>query len=202
QPGGVLDVGEEHGDLLALAFEAQTGLQDFFGQMWRGIRQRLPRLVGGRGRSWRRGWTGFSRPDQATAVIIDHMWVGVEEFLLEHLQVVVVQTELELEGAIGHAASALEHGHRVVENLLKGHGRPSTTLALGPRESNVRQGGVYMGRVPRVYQESGGVAGESAPRGRAPDMGAIGQPLERVRNRDMAGRPGLPREIIPEMAGA
>ena len=28
-------------------------------------------------------------------------------------------------------------------------------------------------------------------------MGAIGKPLERVSNRDMAGRPGSPRQIIP-----
>jgi hypothetical protein len=35
------------------------------------------------------------------------------------------QLELELEGAIGQASPALEHGHRVVEDLLKGYRIPS-----------------------------------------------------------------------------
>src|SRR6266511_919554 len=175
---GAFEISEQDGDLLALACQAQTGLQDFFGQMWRGVRQRLPRLVGGRGRSWRRGRTGFSRPDQATAVVIDYVWVGVEEFVLERLQVVVIQTELEFEGAIGHAAASLEHGQRLIENLLEGHGRPSTTLALVPRESKVRQGGVYRKKAPRVYQEYGRVAGEIAPLGRDPGMGAIAKKPE------------------------
>src|SRR5882724_2408575 len=99
------------------------------------------RLVDGRGRSWRRGRTGFSGPDQATAVVIDHVGVCVENFVLERLQVVVVQTELQREGTVGHAASALEHRHRLIEHLLEGHGRPSTTLAMIPGESKVRHGG-------------------------------------------------------------
>ena len=41
--------------------------------------------------------------------------------LLERLQVVVVQTELQLEGTIGHAAASLQHGQRVVQHLLEGH---------------------------------------------------------------------------------
>ena len=103
-----------------------------------------PLLVCGRGKSRRRGRMGFSRPDQATAVVIDHVWVGVQEFILERLKVVVVQTELKLKGPIGHAASPLEHGHRVIENLLEGHDHPSTTLALMPKEGDVRPGGVSM----------------------------------------------------------
>jgi hypothetical protein len=38
----------------------------------------------------------------------------------------------------------------VVENLLEGHHRPSTALALVPRESNARQGEVSRERAPRV----------------------------------------------------
>src|SRR5437016_255287 len=33
--------------------------------------------------------------------------------------------ELELERTVGHASTALEHGDRLVEALLKGHGQPS-----------------------------------------------------------------------------
>ena len=42
-----LEVSEQDGDLLALAFQAQTGLQDFFGQMGGGIRQRRPLRIRG-----------------------------------------------------------------------------------------------------------------------------------------------------------
>jgi hypothetical protein len=40
-----------------------------------------------------------------------------------------------------------------------------------------------MGRAPRVYQESGGVAGEIAPLRRALDMGAIGKKPEMCQNK-------------------
>jgi hypothetical protein len=83
-------------------------------------------INGSQGRSWRRGRTRFSRPDEATAVILDRVWVAVQEFILECLQVVAVQTELQLEGAIGHAASALEHSQGLVQDLLESHRRPST----------------------------------------------------------------------------
>jgi hypothetical protein len=33
--------------------------------------------------------------------------------------------ELSLEGAVGQAPPALEHGYRLVEDLLKGHRPPS-----------------------------------------------------------------------------
>jgi hypothetical protein len=33
--------------------------------------------------------------------------------------------ELQLERAIGQASATLEHGHRLVENLFKGHYHPS-----------------------------------------------------------------------------
>src|SRR5215510_3947285 len=116
---------------------------------------------------------GCASPDQATALIIDHVGVRVEEFLLEGLQVVVVQLELEPECPVRHPPSTLEHSDRLVENLLEGHRRPSTALALVPRQSNVRHGGVSRESAWRVYQESGGGAGESTRRRRPPDIGAI-----------------------------
>jgi hypothetical protein len=89
--------------------------------------------------------------------------MGVQEFVFERLQVIVVQTELEPEGTIGHPASPLEHDHGVIEHLLKGHGRPSTTLTYVSQECNTRQGGVSLESARRVYQESGGMAGEIPP---------------------------------------
>jgi hypothetical protein len=50
QPGGVLEVGEEDGDLLALAFQSSFGGEDFLGQIARGVAQR------GWGRHSRRRW--------------------------------------------------------------------------------------------------------------------------------------------------
>src|SRR5215216_3976202 len=143
--------------------------------MYGGIRPRRPLLVGGRGRAWRRGRTGFSGPDQATAVVRDDVWVGVQQFVLEVLKGVIIQGELPFERPIGHAASPLEHRNHVIENLLEGHGRLSIALALVPSESNVRPGGVSLGNAPRVYQESGGGAGEIAPPCRAPGRGALGR---------------------------
>ena len=70
------------------------------------------------------------------------MGVGVEEIVCERFKAVIVQVELELERAIGHAATALEHCHHLIQHLLEGHGHPSTTLARVPRESTMRQEGV------------------------------------------------------------
>jgi hypothetical protein len=93
---------------------------------------------------------------QATVVVIDYVWLCVQEFVLEVLEGILIQVELPFECLIGHAASPLEHRPRLIENLLEGHGCPSISLAVVPRESNVRQGGVDKERAPRVYQESGG----------------------------------------------
>src|SRR5262249_10998131 len=70
-----------------------------------------------------RRWGGRSttRPDQDPAVLIPGDLLRVEEFVLEDRQLVVIEVELELHGAIGHAAPALEHGDRLVHDLLKGH---------------------------------------------------------------------------------
>src|SRR5262249_25648159 len=144
-----------------------------------------------------RAWTGFSGPNQATAVVIDHLWVGVQEFVLEILEGIIIQVELPFERAIGHAASPLEQGNRLIESLLKGHGRPSTTLALVPKESNVRHRGVYRESAPQVYQESGGAAGEIAPLGRAPNMGLMGKQPEKFRKKGNGLSPSVPEGTTP-----
>ena len=50
--------------------------------------------------------------------------VATQEFILEGRQGRVVELELPLEGALGQAPPALQHGYRLVEDLLKGHRRP------------------------------------------------------------------------------
>jgi hypothetical protein len=150
-------VGKEHRDLLALAFQVMAGVEDFFGEICGGIRQRSPLLVCGRGRSWHRGRTCFSGPDQAPAVVIDHVWVCVQEFVFEHLKVVLVQTELKLEGAIGHAASTPEHGNGLVQDLLEGHSQPFTALALAPMDGKIPMGIASHGKsTPSIPGARGG----------------------------------------------
>jgi hypothetical protein len=51
--------------------------------------------------------------------------MDLEQFLFEGFERLCIQMELERKGAVGHAPSALEHGYRLVENLLKGHRPPS-----------------------------------------------------------------------------
>jgi hypothetical protein len=77
---GAFEIREQHGDLLALPFEGTAGGEDVLGEIRRGIGAWATRLVDGCGSPRRRGRMGCSSPDQATALIIDH--VGVEEFLL------------------------------------------------------------------------------------------------------------------------
>jgi hypothetical protein len=75
------------------------------------------------------------RPDQTATSIVVHLRRHTEEGVLEGLQTLLVQLELEFEGLIRHTPAALEHGKRLVENLLKGHRQPS----LYPQDSIVHQ---------------------------------------------------------------
>src|SRR5882724_568189 len=73
------------------------------------------------------------------AGIIGRVWVRVEEGSFEIFEPRVIQVELPRPRAIRHASTALEPGQGLLENLLEGHGRPSTALARMPRERNVCQ---------------------------------------------------------------
>jgi hypothetical protein len=73
-------------------------------------------------------WVGWSsvtrlshRPDQAASRVIDHLRIRIEELLLQVVQRCIIELELPLEGTVGQAPPALEHGYRLVEDLLKGH---------------------------------------------------------------------------------
>jgi hypothetical protein len=65
-----------------------------------------------------------TRPDKAPPRVIDHLGMRIEELLLEVVQRRGIELELPLQGAVGQASAPLEHGNRVVENLLKGHRPP------------------------------------------------------------------------------
>jgi hypothetical protein len=51
--------------------------------------------------------------------------LALDEFGFQIFQRRVIEIELPLEGAIGQAPPTLEHGYRLVEDLLKGHRPPS-----------------------------------------------------------------------------
>jgi hypothetical protein len=51
--------------------------------------------------------------------------LAVDQLVLQICQGRVIELELPLEGAVGQASAPLEQGHRLVEDLLKGHRQPS-----------------------------------------------------------------------------
>src|SRR5215813_8663058 len=53
------------------------------------------------------GTFGVASPDEPPPFVISH-WVHVEEFFLEHIEVLVVQIEAHLQGAIRHSSLTLE----------------------------------------------------------------------------------------------
>jgi hypothetical protein len=59
------------------------------------------------------------------AVFIHRQELAINEFVLEGLQVRVIQLEVQLERPIGQASTPLEHRYGLVQDLLKGHGHPS-----------------------------------------------------------------------------
>jgi hypothetical protein len=64
-------------------------------------------------------------PDQDRAALIHCEALALNEFMLQIIQSRVVELKLPLEGAVGQAPPTLEHGYRLVEDLLKGHRHPS-----------------------------------------------------------------------------
>src|SRR5262249_20250440 len=117
----VLEIGKEDSHLLALTCQGGADGEDLFGQVWGRVGQRdTVRGV----RWWRRGRgciAGITSPDQACAVLIDGEALALDELALQIVQGSVVELELPLERAVGKAPTPLQHGYRLVEDLLKGH---------------------------------------------------------------------------------
>ena len=97
--GGVFDVGKQHRDLFALAFQGGAGGQNLLRQVGRGVGER--RWFG-----LQRGWgrRGVSRPDQHFAIFVAGQALGVDELGLEILEVLVVERKASFERPIGHAS--------------------------------------------------------------------------------------------------
>ena len=117
--GRVHQITKQHGELAAFGLRGlgRVTQVEAAGGAW----------AGGGWDTWGQALGGLraTRPDQDSTVLIDGEPLALDEFVLEILQIVVVEVELALERAIGHAPTALEHGDRLVEDLLKGHRPPS-----------------------------------------------------------------------------
>jgi hypothetical protein len=82
-----------------------------------GLVCRRRRRLGGRGGSR----VGASRPAQAAPCILLHLRVGVEQFLLQRVERLVLEMELELERPIRHTLTLTEEGNHLIEDGVKVH---------------------------------------------------------------------------------
>ena len=87
---------------------------------------RLGMRGSGRRSGWRNRWGGCTlpRPEEAAALVIHDLWVGVEECVLQVFEVGVVQIELSFQGAIRHPLFLLEPGDHLGQHLFEGHAAP------------------------------------------------------------------------------
>src|SRR5712691_8587619 len=86
-----------------------------------------------RGRRQRREGRRRARvtgPDQTAPRVIDYLGLRVEEFVLQGNELLVVQRELELQGAIGHAAPLAHEGDHLIYNRDKIHPVSSLPFAV------------------------------------------------------------------------
>ena len=75
---------------------------------------------------WRWGRGGVAGPHQDSALLIDRKLFGLDDFVLEGLEMVVVQPEPDLDRPIGEPPLALQQIEYLCEDLIKGHGHLST----------------------------------------------------------------------------
>jgi hypothetical protein len=96
-----LEVGKQHGHLLAFAFQGTFGRQDLLSKIWRGVGERCAVLGAGWGNSWEEDRCLTTCPDQDAAVLIHRQTLALNEFGCQIFQIRVIELELPLEGAIG-----------------------------------------------------------------------------------------------------
>jgi hypothetical protein len=99
---GPLEVGKEHRDLLALAFESGLGGEDFLSEVVWCVR--LRRTGGFLCRcGWRLTGPSATGPDQDLPVFIHRQLLGINQVFLERFERVVIKLQPEFEDAIGEA---------------------------------------------------------------------------------------------------
>ena len=130
-----LHVGEQHGDLLALAFEGGLGLQDFVGEMLGRVGARVAlrrRDVGGRS-----GRTVFTRPDQDVALQGSDA-LDLHQLLAELGECLRIEIEFPAERAQRYPAMALQEGARPPDRLEEAHAPSSRSVRVTRDAQNRR----------------------------------------------------------------
>ena len=121
QLGRILDVGKQHRDLLAFAFQGATGSQDLLREIGGRVRQwSLGSRRRGPGGGWGRG-ACLVRPDEALLVFAQRLLVGIAQLAEEIRQGIRIQLELPLQGAIGHTAPLPQKGNHLIHKRNKIH---------------------------------------------------------------------------------
>ena len=93
----------------------------------------------GGGRRW--GWqgrcgdAGFTRPHQHCVVLVNGALLDHNELVLEVLDEIIINSKLALQGAIGDPAVLLQHGNRLAEDVVEGHGG-SSSYGIAPRRTS------------------------------------------------------------------
>src|SRR5215510_9285555 len=85
----------------------------------------------GHGRSRKQRCFSVTGPNQDSAVLIEGQAFGVAEFVLQIIQVGVVQAKSPLESPVRNALLTLQDLNDLGQDLFKGHCHPSATRFLG-----------------------------------------------------------------------
>ena len=116
-----LEVGEQHGDLLALAFQSAAGGQNLLGKIGGCVGEGRP----DRCFNWRGGHgvsrTRVTHPDQDCPVLIGREPLALDKLVFERGQVRVIELKLQLEGPIRQAAPLAQEGDRLIHHRDKVH---------------------------------------------------------------------------------
>ena len=107
------------------------------------------------------GAAGLISPPVHTStitILVHSEPLRLDDLGFQILEGFIIELELPFERAIGDAASTLEHGNRLIHNLLEGHGRSLRALALPFPDCRFLQARCHLAKVLRVYQNHGRVA--------------------------------------------
>ena len=123
--GRVFEVGKQHRDLLAFAFQGGAGGEDLVGQMGWGIGQwRRVRRTGLHHRRIRR-LAGAGPPRHQSrpglVVLIHGHALRRNDLVFQVLQAGIVELELPLEGVIGHASPLAQQVQHLIQHGIKVH---------------------------------------------------------------------------------
>jgi hypothetical protein len=94
------EIGKQHRDLLALAFQISAVSENLFREMWWGVSQRPMCSLALRWQGRTLGRVCRASPDQHFTVLIDGESFRVDDFSLQIVEVRVIEIESALEGTV------------------------------------------------------------------------------------------------------